>query len=201
MKHARNLLVAAVVVSSGACTMEKKAGAPDSASGAAASKVEVNTADARQLVQGFYDWYAPLAVAMSKETGAARAARGFAAWQAMQGHSLAPDLVDGLRADSLLRTDRSREHDLLEGDPFLWSQDPCAPYDVTAVDGQGVRALVTVTATCARGSTPPTPVIEVKRGAAGLEITNVYYYDTLNRTGELCRNARQLPASQRPRGC
>jgi hypothetical protein len=116
-------------------------------------------------------------------------------------------LIAGLRADSILRTERPGESEVLDGNPWLWSRDPCTPYEVIDVHAGASRVFATVVEACRDspvGMVRPRPIVQVTRGKNGFEISDVYYITSgaVTRLSErLCEHARQLPEARRAGAC
>ncbi|HEY5063070.1 MAG TPA: hypothetical protein VII52_16135 [Gemmatimonadaceae bacterium] len=135
-------------------------------SGAAATD---STAAMRQFVQGFYDWYTPIALADNHFP---------ADWRVL---SSAPSYLDAglasaLRADSVASLIVPDQRETLNFDPFLASQDPCPRYEVTDVRSAPRGYRVRVRPICAdpRWQTA-TPVVVVIPDAGHWKIANVFY--------------------------
>lgn len=118
-----------------------------------------------QFVQGFYDWYTPIAVAPRE---------GFAYYRVLSKSDsyLDLDLAAALRGDSVAQFSIPDTRQTLNFDPFLNTQDPCAPTEVVGVRRQGGTSRVTIR-TC-RASRPG-PVVEVRAVNGRWRITNVFY--------------------------
>jgi len=94
---------------------------------------------AQRFVQEFYDWYAP---------GAEKAAdnnREFS-WR-KRASDFDPALLRALKEDEDAQA-KAKEIVGIDFDPFLSSQDPCAPYKVHNVIPKGDRYLVEVDCEC-----------------------------------------------------
>jgi hypothetical protein len=114
----------------------------------ALSSVSNLSADARQFVQAFYNWYVPVLLEPHAESGLALAI-------AAKPRAFAEDLLRELTADA---TAQKGADDIVSVsgsfDPFTGSQDPCERYDTGRVAIDGARYLVDVSAVCfSRGGT------------------------------------------------
>jgi hypothetical protein len=145
MRQSRMIVMAAAAYCALACAKGEsenstaQAGSKDSAS---QSGPVLDTVAARNTIQAFYDWYAPLAVADSL------AKRSKPWWKAMKPEYLSPGLIAALRVDSVHQFVADDPHEALEGDPILHAPEPCAPYKVTESRGGGMKAIVTVVRAC-----------------------------------------------------
>jgi hypothetical protein len=101
-----------------------------------------------RFVQGFYDWYVPLAAKT----------RADPVWSVLrlQPGRLTPELLRALRQDSIAKA-RFRGYVVgLDFDPFLNAQDPCEHYEAGPIAQHGHRFVVQVYGICAgkRHSSP-----------------------------------------------
>lgn len=124
-----------------------------------------STAAVRQFVQGFYDWYTPIALSFPR----------FPAWYDVLNNAdryLDRDLAAAIRADSVAREGDPITRETLNFDPFLSSQDPCGPYEVIEVRRRGDTFRVPIRPCHAKGAGP---VVEVRAVDGRWRIANVFY--------------------------
>ncbi|MDB4917637.1 MAG: hypothetical protein JWM95_5281 [Gemmatimonadetes bacterium] len=151
--------------------------------------LQTDTASIRLFVQDFYDWYVPVA---RKEVD------GPAWYHVLQSRdtSLTTGLAAGLRADSTVQAGLKGEVTNLNFDPFLASQDPCARYEVRAIQPKAALYTVTVRPVCSSGNKMPDVHMEVARHGNGWQFEN-FFYDGTDLRALLCETAKQA-AGQRP---
>ena len=124
---------------------------------------------ARQFVQSFLDWYVPVVNDMNRQP---------AWWRVltMRPHVLDPVLREALRADSAAGRGDLTPREVLNGDPFLDSQDPCPRYEAIEARRDSVGVRVTVKPVCANPTwQTQRPVILVRREGGEWTIVNVFY--------------------------
>lgn len=181
---------AAVTCLQGGCAQVARGG---SAGRDVASITADSTQAVRQFVQRFYDWYVPLTIAdhaFPAEYYVLDKADSY----------LDPDLAAALRADSVVEEvdPEAATRETLDFDPFLFSQDPCGPYEVVRVARRGDAFRVGMRPCHADGISP---TVEVRAEAGQWKITNLLYGDGDLRT-YLCRWAMaDLRPEKRPAHC
>jgi hypothetical protein len=155
-----------------------------------------STEAVRKFVQGFYDWYVPIAISDTVH---------FPAWYYVLTNAhryLDPDLAAALRADSVAQQDdpTKQTRDVLDFDPFLLSQDPCGPYEVIAVRRHGDTFRVPIRPCRAKGAGP---VVEVRDVNGRWRISNVLGLDgDRSLRSYLCEWAKaDLRKDRRPAKC
>lgn len=201
MTAAGRILGAAVIglafSSSTGCRQRRPGGnsAPPAAASSDSASGGADSAAARQFVESFYKWYAPLANAESRSP---------AWWRVLTSRpgSLDDDLARALRADSAAQRVVVPTREVINFDPFLDSQDPCPRYDALQARREKAVYLVTVRPVCA-DSTWQTqrPVIAVFRAASAWKIVNIFYQKG-DLMGLLCQYAQADKRPQpRPPGC
>ena len=152
-----------------------------------------STQAVRRFVQQFYDWYVPLTIAH----------HSFPAYYYVLDKAnsyLDRDLAAALRADSVVEETNPEKatRETLDFDPFLASQDPCAPYDVVKVARRGDAFRVGMRP-CHTNVVSPT--VEVRAEAGQFKITNVLYGDG-DLKAYLCHWAQaDLRRDRRPTRC
>jgi hypothetical protein len=129
-------LVAATFIQSVACAQDTKVAADTRH---ARAVVVDSTADVRQFVQTFYDWYTPMRV---------RGVGHPAEWEVLTkaDRYLDSSLATLLRGDSVAGLDGPQRATrvTLDFDPFLGGQDPCGPSKVIDVRRRALGFRVTV---------------------------------------------------------
>lgn len=154
---------------------------------------------ARGFVQGFYDWYVPFA-----DTSGAPGAidRTLSRKPALLGTRLAA----ALREDSLARrepghTEPPRE--LLNFDPFLYSQDPCGPFRADSGKQVSGGYRVWVKEACPGNSFERTPfALDVVSEGGRWVIIDVIYGEKSSLIAQLCQLARSDDQpDRRPKDC
>jgi hypothetical protein len=141
-------------------------------------------ASAHRFAQEFYDWYIAYVVLFRT--------RGPAHWVVLGNptYLLDADLASALRGDSIMGDNNVGE--ALDSDPFLWSQDPCAHYEVTEVSQRGHAFRATVRPVCKDTLwQKKRPVLEIVPDSGHWKITNVYY-DAFDLRSGLCAEAKAL---------
>ena len=157
-----------------------------------------DTSAVREFVQQFYDWYAPMAE---------RGSRVPAFWSVLPRPGVSPELREAFRADSAAWAEgEAKTRELIDVDPFLHSQDPCAPYRVEKVVPDGPAFGATVVEACpgrAGSEYPPQRVVVVvERRDSLFEISNVRFDSLTSVRSLLCQFAmadRKL--ERRPSKC
>lgn len=96
-----------------------------------------NQKSCRDFVQGFYDWYVPVALKHGRVRPADLALK-------YKGSAFSPELARALREDSEAQAKTKGELVGLDFDPFLNSQDPSERYVVGNVIPKGERYWVEV---------------------------------------------------------
>jgi hypothetical protein len=150
---------------------------------------QTDSAAVRRFVQSFYDWYRPMSDADRADP--------LAVVLGSADRWLAAGLAAALRGADLGEFQRE-----LSFDAFLWSQDPCARYDVASVTVAPNAFYVAVRPVCPAGSEgakwqTKQPLVEVVRESGQWKIANVKY-DRGDLKAELCSAAR--PDSARVSG-
>ena len=157
------------------------------------TKAKEDSSDSvHKFVQDFYDWYAP---------GAAKAAdeRKEFNWET-RASDFDPALLSALKEDEDAQAKAKGEIVGIDFDPFLASQDPCAPYKARNVVQKGDRFLVSVDCACENvtGENPAVTVELVMRDGHWVFV-NFHYPEPKpsgsNLLGILKRNQR---TRQRP---
>jgi hypothetical protein len=151
---------------------------------------------ARQFVESFYSWYTPRANADLK----------YPSWWIIltsRPGALDDRLAAVLRADSAAQRgvgEPTRE--VINFDPFLYSQDPCPRYEPLQARREKGLYLVEVRPRCADTTwQTQRPVVAVSRSAGEWKIVNVFY-EKSDLMGLLCEFARADKKPQPlPRGC
>ncbi|HEY7396063.1 MAG TPA: hypothetical protein VH559_14510 [Gemmatimonadaceae bacterium] len=150
---------------------------------APAASLSSDTASVRSFVQGFYDWYFPIA---NKPPG------GPAYFRVLQVRDsvLTPELAAALGGDSLAK-ERADPGDLegLNGDPFLNSQDPYAPYEVTEIRQKGSNYAATVHP-CHSADHAGDVAAEVTKQGPSWRFVN-FFYETTDLRKVLCQYAKE----------
>jgi hypothetical protein len=156
-----------------------------------------DSSSAHQFVQAFYDWYAPIANAKQP---------GPSFWRILASRPEALDsgLLKSLRADSAFgeRGAKGSSREAINFDPFLYSQDPCARYEVVETRADGVDYRMTVVPICADTTwQTQRPIITVRYQDRLWQIVNVLYENSDLRS-LLCDFAkRDTRPDRRSYGC
>ncbi len=129
---------------------------------------ESQSESARKFVQTFYDWYAP---------GASKAAdenKSFD-WK-MRESDFDPTLLRALKEDADAQA-KAKEIVGIDFDPFLSSQDPCAPYKARNVVRKGDRYFVLVDIECkdVMATSKPTVIAELVQNHGRWTFVNFHY--------------------------
>jgi hypothetical protein len=161
----------------GACSSQEEAmnrsNAEHTTSGNGSALV-VSTDESRaeslsHFVQGFYDWYVPLANSMSAEP----------AWLVVlqsRRSLLTSELAEALERDYEAQSAAGGEIMGLDADPFVNSQDPCPRYEVGETARRGEQFLVHVHSVCAGNrSEEPEVVAELKSHNGTWIFANFHY--------------------------
>jgi hypothetical protein len=166
-----------------------------SPAGTHASAAQDSSSAAGQFVQSFYDWYTPIAL------GESRVPR----WWRVQSKAslyLDPALATALRSDSIARlaSPETQTRETLDFDPFLSSQDPCGPNEVSGVRRDGGVFRATVLKCRAPGVEI---VVEVRVVNGRWRISNVVYGGkSRDLKYWLCKWAKEdLRPQRRPASC
>jgi hypothetical protein len=174
----RALIGAAILVLAG-CGTER-----DSETGSPGT--EADSAAVHSFVQGFYD-------RLSVPKSSPKSGPGY--WVALASGDLENDLAVGLRADSARRARRLEPARMLDLDPFLDSEDPCARYEVAEIKrSANGRYQVAVRSVCpdsiSQRLQATRPIVEVRRDGNRCLVANVLYERGQNLKGILCGLAR-----------
>ena len=154
-----------------ACAQDPKADRARSAAVRSEAVAPADSAAVHQFVQGFYDWYTGLDDSRTDPVSVVLASGS--QW-------ISGELAAAIQDDMTARTDSVQFRRTLDFDPFLWSQDPCARYEVERVVTQTDKFLVTMRPVCAVGSAgqryqTKAPAVEVSRANGKWSIQNVVY--------------------------
>ena len=145
----------------------------------------------RQFVQGFYDWYTPIALSGLHFP---------AYWNVLNNADrfLARELAAAIRDDSVAQVSAPITRVPLNFDPFLDSQDPCGPNEVIDVRRQGDSFRLPIRECHMQR---PGPVVEVRSVDGRWRISNVFY-DRGDLKSYLCQWAKaDLRPERRPTQC
>ncbi len=138
-----------------------------------------------KFVQEFCDWYTPIANDSSFHHPA------FFRVLNDRSRTLTPELATALRSDSAVSVNRI-EHEGLNNDPFLQSQDPCERYVVDDVAQVRDAFRVRIRPVCATNIWQKSkPVLVIVSNAGMLQIANVLYDPQGDLLRALCYYARQ----------
>lgn len=136
---------------------------------ACAAAREQDAQAATRFVQGFYDWYVPVAV-----RGSDRPAMDVVLGQ--RASALAPDLLEMLRRDSAAQARTTGEIVGLDFDPFLNAQDPCESYQTAGVTRAGESYRVSIVSVCSGARSSAAEVIaDVVHRNGRWEFANFHY--------------------------
>jgi hypothetical protein len=154
---------------------------------------------ARTFVQGFYDWYAPFA-----DTSGAPGAIGRTL--SRKPSVLGTRLASALREDSLARHEPGRTEpprELLNYDPFLYSQDPCGSFRADSVKQLSGAYRVSVREACPGNGFGNRPfALDVIGEGGRWVITDVVYGEKSSLIAQLCQLAlRDDRPDRRPKDC
>ena len=179
-----------VFIASAACGQRARV-APSSA--VVPSAAEDSALAVRRFVQGFYDWYTPIALSDH---------RGPAWWSVLSSPVpyLDHDLAAAIRADSVARVAEPITRETLNFDPFLFSQDPCGPNEVMDVRRAGDSFRVPIRMCTSSGAWV---VVEVGFVDGGMTVLNVRSVNGDDIKSLLCKYAKEdARRDKRPRvGC
>jgi len=121
------------------------------------------------FVQGFYDWYVPLALKTDATPSEGLALRTRASL-------FSRELLQALEEDYDAQAKTQGEIVGLDFDPFLASQDPCEHYVVGTIARRGACYRVSIHAVCSgRESREPDVVAELVRRDKTWVFTNFHY--------------------------
>jgi hypothetical protein len=130
---------------------------------------ESQSESARKFVQEFYDWYAP---GVAKATGEHKGVD----WET-RASDFDPTLVRALREDEEAEAKAEGEFVGIDFDPFLASQDPCAPYKARDVVLKGNHYFVAVDIACEHftATSKPTVIAELVQNNGHWIFLNFHY--------------------------
>ena len=155
-----------------------------------------STRAVRRFVQTFYDWYVPIALSDTVH---------IITWYYVLNNAdrfLDRGLAAALRADSVAQQmdPMKQTREVLNGDPFLYSQDPCGPYEVIDVQHRGGAFIVLVRPCHAKAAGP---VVEVRAVGGRWRISNMLDLDGhRDLKSYLCQWAKEdLRTDRRPAKC
>jgi hypothetical protein len=162
---------------------------------AATSMAQDSSLAVRQFVQGFFDWYTPIAVS---DTG-----QGPQWWSVLTQADRYLDraLATALRGDSIARlaSPERQTREILNFDPFLNSQDPCGPNEVMEVIRVGSVFRVPIRSCGARRANM---TVEVRAVDGRFRISTVIYNSGRDLKYWLCKYAKEDSRPQRrPASC
>lgn len=141
--------------------------------GEQAKTVSEDHTSSREFIQGFYQWYVPVAL-----SGSATAAWDIAIKR--KGSEFSPELARLLREDSAAQA-RCEELIGLDFDPFLNTQDPADRYEVGEVshEGQNYQAAI-FSVQAGKRSEKPDVNAEFSEQEGHWVFVNFYYPDGTN---------------------
>jgi len=121
-----------------------------------------------EFVQGFYNWYTPLALEDKNPPTWSSALK-------IKAKEFAPPLLRLLREDATAQS-KCRELISLDFDPFLNTQEPADHYEAAAISRKGSTYAADVySVRFGKRSDKPDVVVEFVQGGAGYHFTNFLY--------------------------
>ena len=125
----------------------------------------------RDFVQGFYNWYVPLALKDTAEPAFNLALKSRSA-------AFNPELLNALREDSAAQAKVTGDIVGLDFDPFLYSQDPDASFEFGAATQKGAGNRVDIFAMrSGKKSAKPAVTAEVVQKDGRWVFVNFHYPD------------------------